>query len=343
MPHIPVLLHECLELLTPQSGERFADGTLGAGGHAKAILERIAPKGTLLAVDRDARAVKQAAKTLTPSGDTRLLIEAASYAEIPKLMERFGIHHLDGLLLDLGFSSEQIIGGTLTGRGFSFMTDEPLLMTYSDETRPLAEVLAELSVADLSAIIERFGEERYALSIARSIAQMARHEGIATTGQLVKAITSAVPAGYEGGRIHPATRTFQALRIYVNQEFAELEKILTALPKIMAPGGRVAIITFHSLEDRIVKQFFTSYTREAGKNNKYADRSRGGRSVGVAHAHGHAPVAKGDQAGELPNTSSAPRQQRAELLTKKPTVPGDAELAVNPRARSAKVRALRFL
>lgn len=334
MPHIPVLLHECLQLLAPQPGERFADGTLGAGGHAREILARIAPGGTLLAVDRDARAVKQTARVLTPSGDTRLLIETASYADIPTLMKRFGIERLDGLLLDLGFSSEQIIGGTLTGRGFSFMTDEPLLMTYSDETRPLAEVLAELSVEDLKVIIERYGEERYAESIARSIAQMARREGIATTGQLVKAISAAVPAGYEGGRIHPATRTFQALRIYVNQEFAQLENILTALPEIMAHGGRVAVISFHSLEDRIVKQFFTSYTREGGKVNKYADRSRGGRSVRDTDFGVHA--------GELPNTSSAPGHPRAELLTKKPITPTEAELLANPRARSAKVRALKF-
>jgi 16S rRNA (cytosine1402-N4)-methyltransferase len=170
---------------------------------------------------------------------------------------------------------------------------------------------------------------------------MARREGIATTGQLVKAIKSAVPSSYEGGRINPATRTFQALRIYVNQELVQLEKLMMVLPKIMASGGRVVVISFHSIEDRMVKQFFSGYTH-GEKINKYADRSRGGSSVRGANLDAHA--------GELPNTSSAPSlsgkhpgdKRQAELLTKKPITASEAELEANPRSRSAKVRGIVF-
>ncbi len=324
MAHIPVLLHEVLEVLSPKVGEQFADGTLGAGGHAREILMRITPGGTLLAVDRDTRAVQATAKTLPHDAKTRVLVEAGSYARIPKFMQQFGIAKLDGLLLDLGFSSEQIVGGTLSGRGFSFMTDEPLLMTYDDETPPLAQVLAELSVADLAAIIREYGEERYADKIAQSILERAKSQGIATTGALVEAIKAAVPSNYEQGRIHPATRTFQALRIYVNSELKQLENLLAELPNIMAPGGRVAIISFHSLEDRIVKHYFQDFAR-----------NREGRSVeGIYNK-------MNSKSGETPNSFSASRD--AELITKKPITASDAELAVNPRARSAKLRAITFL
>lgn len=326
MSHIPVLLQECLTVLAPKAGEVFADGTLGAGGHAREIFARIAPKGTLLAVDRDPRAAHATAKTFSPDASSRLLIEAASYAEIPALMKQFGIAKLDGLLLDLGFSSEQIIGGTLAGRGFSFMTDEPLLMTYDEKTKSLAALLAELSESDLAAIIEQYGEERFAKQIARSIAEKARREGIATTGQLVAAIKAAVPANYEQGRLHPATRTFQALRIYANSELRELESLLAGLPGIMAPGGRVAIISFHSLEDRIVKQHFQAFARSGGRSAKYEKFSR--------------------MPGEAPNSTTAPEVgagRAVELMTKKPITPTEKELFKNPRSRSAKLRALRFL
>jgi 16S rRNA (cytosine1402-N4)-methyltransferase len=333
MAHIPVLLQEVLKVLDPKPGEKFADGTLGAGGHAREIVARIAPGGTLIAVDRDSRAATVARQTVT-SDSVQINIEPASYAKLPELMKQYGIAQLDGLLLDLGFSSEQIVGGTLSGRGFSFNSDEPLLMTYDDATKPVAELLAELSEGDLAAIIREYGEERYAEAIAKSILHKAKSEGIATTGKLVEAIKAAVPASYEQGRINPATRTFQALRIYANNELGQLEQLLSALPAIMAPGGRVAVISFHSLEDRIVKQHFQMYAR-----------NRGGRSVGGA---------RGAPAGELPNTSSASRDARldstrevtarqAELITKKPMTASEQEIAENPRSRSAKLRGIRFV
>lgn len=326
MSHIPVLLQECLAVLDPKPGEVFADGTLGAGGHAREIAARITPGGTLLAVDRDPRAVELSSKTFAPDASSRLLLEAASYSEIPALMKKFGIEKLDGLLLDLGFSSEQIIGGTLAGRGFSFMTDEPLLMTYDEKTKSLAALLAELSQDDLATIIEQYGEERFAKQIAKSIIDKTRREGIATTGQLVAAIKEAVPANYEQGRIHPATRTFQALRIYANSELRELETILEALLRIMASGGRVAIISFHSLEDRIVKQHFQAFARSGGRSAKYEKFSR--------------------MPGEAPNSTTALENsavRQVEVLTKKPITSTEKELFKNPRSRSAKLRALRFL
>lgn len=325
MAHIPVLLQECLTALNPKPGEFHIDGTLGAGGHAQEILKRITPGGMLLAVDRDPRA----AYRFKPLVDAtvRFVVEAGSYATLPAILERHHLPKADGLLLDLGFSSEQITGGELVGRGFSFTADEPLLMTYDDETPSVAQLLAELSANDLATIIREYGEERYAQQIADSISRMAKAEGIATTGQLVAAIKSAVPAGYERGRLHPATRTFQALRIYANGELRHLETLLEQLPNIVRAGGRVAIISFHSLEDRIVKNYFRQYMRD-----------RGGRSVGDSHESDES------QAGELPNsTSASPADRSASLAgTKKPITATEEEMDSNPRSRSAKLRVLQI-
>lgn len=312
--HIPVLLHEVLEAMAPQPGEFHVDGTLGAGGHAREIIKRITPGGTLLAVDRDPRAV--AAFEADAPKTVRVFVEAASYTKLPELLAKHKLPKADGLMLDLGFSSEQIAGGALAGRGFSFTVDEPLLMTYDDATPSVAQLLAELSAADLTSIIREYGEERFAEKIAGSIVHHAKEHGIATTAQLVRAIRDAVPANYEQGRLHPATRTFQALRIYANDELHQLQALLEQLPQIVCEGGRVAIISFHSLEDRIVKNYFKQYARD-----------RGGRSVGGGRASGES------QAGELPNSTSVPG-------SKKPLTATDAEMAANPRSRSAKLRVL---
>ncbi len=323
MSHIPVLLHEVLEALNPQPGEFHIDGTLGAGGHAREIIQRITPGGTLLGVDRDPRAV--AAFVADASNTVRVVIEAASYAKLPELLAKHKLPKAHGLLLDLGFSSEQIAGGALAGRGFSFAVDEPLLMTYDDATPSVAQLLAELSAQDLAAIIREYGEERYADVIAGSIAHHAREHGIATTAQLVRAIKDAVPANYEQGRLNPATRTFQALRIYANGELRQLELLLEQLPQIVQSGGRVAIISFHSLEDRIVKNYFRQYNRDRGWTCLPAGRS----SVGGGRASGKS------QAGELPNSTPA-----STAGSKKPITATEAEMSVNPRSRSAKLRVL---
>lgn len=314
--HIPVLLQECLAALNPKPGEFHIDGTLGAGGHAREIMKRLSPGGTFLGVDRDPRSIQ--AFTAAVEG-VRSITEAASYAALPTLIKKYSLPKADGLLLDLGFSSEQIAGGSLAGRGFSFTADEPLLMTYDDATPSLALQLAELSEENLTSIIREYGEERYASQIAHSISERVQSEGIATTGQLVAAIKAAVPATYEQGRLHPATRTFQALRIYVNQELKQLEEVLAALPEIVNKGGRVAIISFHSLEDRIVKNSFREY------------RSRGGGSVEGVRISGNS------LAGELPNPTPA-----SMAGIKKPITASEEEIARNPRARSAKLRVLTF-
>lgn len=238
--HVPVLLNEVLELLDPKPGEFFIDGTAGGGGHSRAIQERIAPDGRLLAIDWE--------KT------------GENYAGLAEILKQKKLGQADGLLLDLGFSSEQLGNG----RGFSFQIDEPLLMTYDSKQKPVKEILRELSEQWLADVIYKFGEERYSREIAAAIKEKLRRGPIETTGQLAEVIKGAVPKNYERGRIHPATRTFQALRIYANHELENLEKVLEDLPKILKPGGRVAIISFHSLEDRIVKNFFRDQAK-AGK------------------------------------------------------------------------------
>ena len=326
--HVPVLLHEVLDGLSPQLGEFHIDGTLGAGGHTRAIIERISPGGTLLAVDRDPRAVAAFNQSYESPKTTRVITEAVSYSQLPLLLAKYQLPQADGLLLDLGFSSEQLAGGALAGRGFSFTVDEPLLMTYDDATPSVAQLLAELSVVDLAAIIREYGEERYAKEIANSILQISEREGIATTFQLVRAIKDAVPASYEQGRLNPATRTFQALRIYANSELQQLEVLLGALPSIVRKGGRVAIISFHSLEDRIVKNYFRQYSR---LRDSYGEpsRDRGGSSVEGSYQRSKS------LAGELPNSTPA-----SAAGTKKPITATEQEMAANPRARSAKLRIL---
>lgn len=238
MPHTPVLLQEVLELLDPKPGQFFIDGTSGAGGHSAAIKEKIGESGNLLAIDWD--------KT------------GENYADLAEILKQKNLGKSDGLLLDLGFSSEQLGNG----RGFSFQIDEPLLMTYDPKMKPVKEILRDLSEQWLTDIIKNFGEERYAKEIAAAIKE-ALHKKLPleTTGQLAAIIKAAVPKTYERGRINPATRTFQALRIYANHELENVEQVLKDLKEIVKPGGKVAIISFHSLEDRIVKNYF----RDAGK------------------------------------------------------------------------------
>jgi 16S rRNA (cytosine1402-N4)-methyltransferase len=237
-PHIPVLLNEVIRVLDPKAGEFFIDGTFGSGGHARAVEERIGPKGKLLAIDW--------AKT------------GENFADLPEIMTEKKLEKADGLLLDLGFSSEQLDSPAGGGRGFSFQRDEPLLMTYSDGEKPVSQILREVSLSELENIIRTFGEERFAGRIAKAIKKTLP----TTSGKLAEAIRRAVPRNYERGRIDPATRTFQALRIYANRELENLESILKNLERVLKIGGRVAIISFHSLEDRIVKNYFRDYARE---------------------------------------------------------------------------------
>ena len=290
--HEPVLLNEAIDVLDPSRGGIFVDSTVGLGGHARAILEAGATR--LLGLDRDQSALDIAAQKLTPWQDRVELIHA-DYRELPTVLAARGIDGLDGVLADLGVSSMQF---DAPGRGFSFRRDEPLDMRMDQTSGPTAaQLLGDVDESDLADVIYRYGEERFSRRIARRIVETRRTTPIATTTQLADIVRRALPRkGYQ--RIDPATRTFQALRIWVNRELDGLDLFLLAAARLLRRGARFAVITFHSLEDRVVKHTFRALT-----------------------------------AGE----------EAVRLLTKKPLVPDDSELARNPRARSAKLRAIERL
>ena len=254
MQHVPVLLQEVLEILDPHPGGFVVDGTVDGGGHARAVLERIMPGGKFLGTDLDAMLIAE--RRASNTDPKNVFFIRGNYADLPEILRREGLPKADGLLLDLGFSSEQLAS---SGRGFSFSEvskDEPLLMTYGDEREPLRDVLKRMPEKELADIIFEFGGERRSRQIAKAIVEHRRRKAIVTAGDLADVVRAALPKGYEHGRIDRATRTFQALRIYANDELGNLQKILNGLSDVLAPGGRAAIITFHSLEDRIVKLAF---------------------------------------------------------------------------------------
>ena len=260
MAHAPVLLNEVLEILEPKSGKIFVDGTVGGGGHAVPIIERLAPGGIFLGIDWDEELIKNLEsriKNLTPRLK-RVVIRAGNYADLPEILEEEHLGKIDGLLVDLGFASDQLE----RGKGFSFMKDEPLIMTYSKDTSPAYQLLNQLNRTELERILRDYGEERYAARIAEAIREREKKSLIRTTGELAEVVRQAVPNSYERGRINPATRTFMALRIYVNDELENLKKLLRQISEIMNSGGRVAIISFHSLEDRLVKNHFRDLAKE---------------------------------------------------------------------------------
>lgn len=255
--HKPVLLKEVIEYLNPKPGEFIVDGTLDGGGHAAEIMKLIKPSGRFMGMDWDPSMIDKSKEKWADEKD--LMLVNSNYADLADILASNNLGKIDGLLLDLGFSSEQLEG---SGKGFSFKADEPLIMTYDADRAPAKEVIRRLSQEELANVIYEFGEERLSRQIAKAIKDRLRKGSIETTGQLADVIAKALPAGYEHGRIHPATRTFQALRIYVNDELGNIKKILSDLPKILNTGGRAVIITFHSLEDRIIKQHFKHLEKE---------------------------------------------------------------------------------
>jgi 16S rRNA (cytosine1402-N4)-methyltransferase len=239
MTHIPVLLNEVIAVLNPQPGEFFIDGTVGSGGHATEIIKKIGSEGKFLGIDWDENNLND------------LISVHGNFADLPEILKNRKLGKVDGLLLDLGFSSEQL----KNGRGFSFSgPEEPLLMTYDLKATSMKNWLKKLNEKELTEIIRNFSDERYAKRIARAIKQ--NRSPIETNKQLAEIVSQAVPGNYERGRIHPATRTFLALRIFANKELLNLEKLLSSLEQILKAGGRIAIISFNSSEDRIVKNFF---------------------------------------------------------------------------------------
>jgi len=290
--HEPVLVAETVALLDPSRGGLFVDCTVGLGGHARAVLDAGASR--LLGFDRDTTALALAAAALAAWGD-RVDLVHADYRELGPSLDARGIERVDGVLADLGVSSMQF---DTEGRGFSFRRDEPLDMRMDQTQGPtVADLLASVDEEDLANVIFQHGEERFSRRIARRIVEARRVAPITTTGQLARLVRSAVPhKGYQ--RIDPSTRTFQALRIWVNRELDGLDTFLQEASGRLRAGARLAVITFHSLEDRIVKHVFRA-------------------------------LAAGEAA--------------LRVLTRKPVTPGDAEVARNPRARSAKLRAIERL
>jgi len=304
--HVTVLPRETLDLLAPRPGARFLDGTLGGAGHAALLLERTAPDGRVLGIDADPAALDRARQRLPEAvASGRLVLAQGNFAALADLARAADLAPVDGILLDLGLSSDQLAD---RARGFSFAAaDAPLDMRF-DPTRgqSAAELVNTLDEADLADLIYRYGEERRSRAIARRIVAQRSRAPIERSGELARLVESVIH-GRPGG-IHPATRTFQALRIAVNDELGSLEAALPAALDTLRPGGRIVVISFHSLEDRIVKHFFQAEERGCV-----------------------CPP-------ELPACVCG-RSPRLRILTRHPVTAGEAELAANPRARSAKLRA----
>lgn len=289
--HVSVLPAEVLEYLAPASGQTIVDATLGAGGHARLIAERLSPGGRLIGLDQDAAMIDLARRRL--EGLPVTLVHS-SFAELPRALAGLGVTAVDAVLADVGICSDQLDDPT---RGFAFSQDGPLDMRMDrDVGEPASDLIRRLPERELADLIYQYGEERFSRRIARRIVDARRREPIATTRQLAELVRPCVPrsrARHGKPDIDPATRTFQALRIAVNDELNALENLLNDLPRVLGPGGRAVLISFHSLEDRRVKQAFR-------------------------------------------------RKEVWQELTRKPVVAGPAEVAVNPRARSAKLRAARL-
>jgi len=297
--HVTVLLDEAVDALAIRGDGIYVDGTFGRGGHSRAVLARLGATGRLIAFDRDPAAI-EAGQAL---GDPRLILVHAPFSDLDETLARLGLERVDGVLLDLGVSSPQLDDAA---RGMSFRFDAPLDMRMdTSRGQTAAEWLAEASVGQITEVIRDYGEERFAHAIAKALAAARTGGAVATTGQLAAIVEKAVRTREPGQ--HPATRTFQALRIFINQELEELSRVLPACVDRLRAGGRLVVISFHSLEDRIVKRFM----RDASRPPVLPRRL---------------PV----RAADLP----APRLK----LVGRALRPGEAEVAANPRARSAVMR-----
>ena len=306
LEHIPVLLTEVLEGLQVRASGLYIDGTVGGGGHAAAILEQNAPDGRLLGLDRDPEAVTRARKRLVGFHE-RARVVCAPYVQLEDLAHQHGFLPADGVLLDLGFSTLQIDDPT---RGFAFRFDGPLDMRYnpSGDASTAADLINTLPEAELADLLWQYGEERQSRRIARAIV---RSRPLETTQQLAEVILAEVGRGPDD-RIHPATRTFQALRIAVNQELEMLGAVLPQAVSVLRSGGRLVVIAFHSLEDRIVKHFFKQEEQDC-------------------ICPPELPVCRCEHEATL------------QVLTRKPIRPSDEEVSKNPRSRSARLRVVEKL
>jgi len=303
MEHIPVLLKECIEALAIKPGGVYLDGTLGRGGHSLEIARRL-EGGRLIAVDKDAAAIENAGNILAPYADKVTLV-CDDFRNVGAILDRLGIDKVDGMLFDLGVSSPQLDDA---GRGFSYMADAPLDMRMDAQQRLTAyDVVNTWPESELRRIIGEYGEERYAASIAARICREREKAPIETTLRLVEVIRSAMPAKALREKQHPAKRTFQAIRIAVNDELGAIREMLQTAPDRLSTGGRLCVISFHSLEDRLVKEAFLARARGCTCPPDFPVCVCGFR-------------------------------QTLRIVTKKPVVPTEEEIKANPRARSAKLR-----
>ena len=297
--HIPVLGREAVALLNPHQGGIYVDATFGAGGYSRAILDTAGTQ--IIGIDRDRSAIAGGFDLVERSSGRLTLVEDR-FSNLADICAAHGFPSVDGVVMDVGVSSMQL---DEAARGFSFRNDGPLDMRMGHDGPTAADVIAKASEADLANIIYIFGEERHSRGVARAIVAARKEAAITTTRALADIIAKVVWS--KPGEIHPATRTFQALRIFVNQELDELHLALAAAERVLKPGGRLVVVSFHSLEDRIVKNFLTERGRAGGGSR-------------------HRP-------------EIAQRAPSLVILTKRPVTAGEAEISANPRARSAKLRA----
>ena len=304
MKHVSVLLEECIQYLNIRPDGVYVDGTLGLGGHSEAIMERLTEGGTLIGIDRDARALEDAGVRLARFGRQAKLVKG-NFADIGNILDDLGVAQVDGMLFDLGVSSPQLDD---PARGFSYMKEAPLDMRM-DERQPLTagDVLNTWSEAELRSVLWRYGEERYSGRIAAAIVARREEKPLETTAELVEIIRQTMPAAALREKQHPAKRSFQAIRIAVNDELGSLSRMLEQAVDRLKPGGRLLVISFHSLEDRIVKEIIRS--REAGCT---------------------CPK-------EFP-VCTCGFEQTLKSVTRKPVTPTPEEMERNPRARSARLR-----
>ncbi len=301
--HVPVLLSSVLESLKPRDGEIYIDGTFGAGGYTRAILG--AANCRVLALDRDPNAIANAQEVCEQFADRLTLIEAP-FSTMDEVAKAQGVPLVDGIVLDIGVSSMQLDDPE---RGFSFQAEGPLDMRMSSRGRTAADVVNETDEETLARILYLLGEERRSRAIAKVIVKARAQAPLQTTRDLAQ-LVERVLGGRKADRLHPATRTFQALRIYVNDELGELANGLSAAERCLKPGGRLVVVTFHSLEDRIAKRFLTARSGKQGRGSRH-----------------------------FPDESLNPVPPSFQIVNSRPLTPSKGELDVNPRARSARARA----
>ena len=302
--HTSVLLEPSIEQLQIRPNGIYVDGTLGGGGHSYHIAERLTEDGRLIGIDRDEDAICAASKRLEPFTD-RVTIVKNNYGNIREVLDRLEISQVDGILLDLGVSSYQL---DTAERGFSYMADAPLDMRMDrEESRTAWDIVNTYSEQELFRVIRDYGEDRFAKNIAKHIVKQREEKPVETTGELVKIIQGAIPMKVQKTGGHPAKRTFQAIRIELNRELTVIDEAIDTMIDVLKPGGRLCIITFHSLEDRIVKSRFRT-----AENPCICPR-------------------------EFP-VCVCGRKSKGHVVTRKPILPSETEMEENPRARSAKLR-----